>query len=271
MSYHNRTIHGFSTVALLIFLFSFFTSCWDPDTAYPLELLSEKEWERNFGIRNNIFGKHAIWISEGNKGFLQIRIPAREHYGASLKYSLHKNLGSEPEELYLRYDLKFDKNWNPDQMGKLPGFAGTYGKGGWGGRTSDGENGWSVRGFFQPSRDGKTPVGFYVYHSDMKGKYGDEWMWNNDPKGSLEKERWYTLVYHIKLNDITRNNGILEGWIDGKLLFSKSDLSFRRTKMLKIESVWLNIYLGGKRTDPYDNTVFIRNLQISDNTFDLDD
>jgi hypothetical protein len=80
-----------------------------------------------------------------------------------------------PEEIYFRYYLRISDDWETTYGGKMPGISGTYGRAGWGGRPSDGTNGWSARGSFNlmppPGNPlGETvPLGHYVYHADMDG------------------------------------------------------------------------------------------------------
>jgi hypothetical protein len=194
---------------------------------------------------------------------LRIRVDKGGHYGASLDYDFKKKTGSEPEEIYFRYYLRFGSDWNPRRGGKLPGIGGTYGRAGWGGRPSDGRNGWSARGQFNGQREGKTPVGFYCYHADMRGRYGSSWIWEKDKLGFLENERWYCIEQYVKMNTPGKNDGVLRGWVDGKLAFEKTDVRMRDIPDLKIECIWINIYHGGTWSAPSDDHLFIDNVVIA--------
>jgi hypothetical protein len=118
-------------------------------------------------------------------------------------------------------NILFATNFENDEW-KKQWHGGTYGQAGWGGRPSNGLNGWSARGLFKGRKDGKTPVGFYCYHAEMKGKYGDNFLWDKDKLGMLENNRWYCIEQYAKLNTVGESNGILRSWIDGKLAFEKS-------------------------------------------------
>ncbi len=126
-------------------------------------------------------------------------------------------LGSEPEEIYFRYYLRFGEDWVTEDGGKLPGISGTYGVAGWGGRPSDGTNGWSARGTFREvipagnTLENSVPIGNYVYHADMTGTYGDVDLWQIGYRGILEKNRWYSVEQYLKMNTLGQNDGILEG------------------------------------------------------------
>ena len=194
---------------------------------------------------------------------LRIAVLAGEHYGASLQYEFKPRIGYEPEDIYFRYYLRLGDDWDPQRGGKLPGIGGTYGRGGWGGRPSDGRNGWSARGQFNGRREGRTPVGFYCYHADMKGKYGASWIWQRDGLGYLENNRWYCIEQYVKLNTPGANDGVLRGWVDGKPAFEKTDVRMRDVAELKIECIWINVYHGGQWSAPSDDHLFIDNVVIA--------
>lgn len=194
---------------------------------------------------------------------LRIQVEKGTHYGASLQYNFSRRIGQEPEEVYFRYYLRLGSDWNPVRGGKLPGISGTYGRGGWGGRPSDGHNGWSARGQFNGRREGRTPIGFYCYHADMKGRYGNSWIWEKDGLGHLENNRWYCIEQYARMNTPGQNDGILRGWVDGKLAFEKTDLRMRDTPDLKIECIWINLYHGGTWTAASDDHLYIDNIVIA--------
>jgi len=194
---------------------------------------------------------------------LRIRVDRGGHYGTSIQFNFRKRLGEEPEEIYFRYYLRLADDWNPARGGKLPGIAGTYGRAGWGGRPSDGRNGWSARGLFRGQRDGKTPIGFYCYHADMKGRYGSHWLWERDDRGRLENNRWYCVEQYARMNAPGENDGVLRGWVGGRLAFEKTDVRMRDTDALRIESVWLNVYLGGTWTATSEHHLYVDNVVIA--------
>ena len=185
-------------------------------------------------------------------------------------FKFDEQIGQEPEEIYFRYYMRLADDWNQTvQGGKLPGISGTYGRAGWGGRKSDGKNGWSARGLFTktiPAGNplaGRTPIGFYCYHADMQSSYGTNWIWNKDYRGYLETNRWYAIEQFCRLNTPGKNDGVLRGWIDGRLAFEKTDVRFRHTDELRIEQVWMNVYHGGTIPSPHDQHVFIDNVVIA--------
>ena len=201
---------------------------------------------------------------------LRVKIPAQGQTGLDLRYGFADKHGTEPEQIYFRYYLRFSADWNPDvQGGKLPGFAGTYGKAGWGQRRSDGYNGWSARGYF-PSHPknvdpDKTPnsLGSYVYHVNQHSAYsGDAWPWGH-PKSLLSNNRWYSVEQFLRLNKPGREDGELIAWVDGVKVFEKKGLVFRHTDKLRIETIWMNVFHGGMQSPGKDLHMFIDNLVIA--------
>ena len=228
-----------------------------------------EDWYTQFGMPKAP-GRTALVDADPALGFeplsgkaLRIKVEAGGHYGTSIVYAFRKHAGAEPEEIYFRYYLRFADDWDPARGGKLPGISGTYGRAGWGGRRVNGEDGWSARGLFRKQVDGLTPLGFYCYHVDMRGQYGSEWLWDRQKQGWLENNRWYCIEQYAKMNTPGKNDGILRAWVDGLPAFEKTDIRMRDTDALKIEAVWLNVYLGGSWTARSDHHLYIDNVVIA--------
>jgi len=228
----------------------------------------DEAWKKNFkGIERETIkivdkGHSPLYLPHSGKA-LEILTPKNAHYGASIEFPFKNTKGGEPTEIYFRYYLRFGADWNPTGGGKLPGIGATYGQGGWGGRPSNGKNGWSSRGLFGPQKNGKTPIGFYCYHADMKGKYGEHWLWEKDQLGFLENNRWYCIEQYAKLNSIDQNDGILRGWIDGKLAFENTKIRMRRSPDIKIQNIWINVYHGGADPSSSEDRLYIDDIVIS--------
>ena len=201
---------------------------------------------------------------------LAVHLAKGELTACNTLYKFGQKHGTEPEEVYFRYYLRLGDDWNQTvQGGKMPGLSGTYGKAGWGGRRSNGSNGWSARGSFYLSIPddnplaGRHPIGWYCYHADQQGAYGDGWVWKHGYRGFLEKNRWYCVEQYVKLNTPKEKDGVLRAWVDGRLAFEKTDLRFRDVDPLKVEQVWLNVYHGGTAPSPHDQHLFIDNVVIA--------
>jgi hypothetical protein len=202
---------------------------------------------------------------------LRVRIHKGSSLGMDLRYYFTRHFIDEPEEVFLRYYIRFSDDWNPWlEGGKLPGIAGTYGRAGWGMRTTDGRNGWSARTWFAPRpRDsqavsGLNAMGTYAYHAALKGHSGgDHWGWNLAPSSLLENNRWYCIEQHLVLNQPGRADGLYEVWIDGIPALRKTDVRFRDDAGLKIETIWFNVYHGGLRAAPQDLTLYLDQVVVA--------
>ena len=202
---------------------------------------------------------------------LKITVPAGENTGSGVAFKFEDQTGAEPEEIFFRYYIRIDQSWDPTYGGKFPGISGTYGVAGWGGRPSDGTNGWSARGLYQPNVVGvdnplhdTVPVGHYVYHADQATQWGDNVLWQDAYLGYLEKNVWYSIEQHLVLNTPGVPDGILETWVDGRLAYRQTNWHWRDTSSLKIEQIWLNVYHGGSDVPDQDISLYIDNIVIAD-------
>ena len=232
------------------------------------EDFEDENYENHFGRQSHSKNRKLISgnvVFNGKKS-LRISVDRGENYGSSLNYRFIDAGMDEPTELYARYYLRFDDSWNVIKGGgKLPGPAGRYNRGGWGGRTSDGTNGWSARMKFGRSwfDSDHIDVGYYTYHANMSGKYGDIMHWSKDNRGTLQKNRWYCIETYVKLNTIGNSDGILRGWVDGYLAMEDENITFRTSSDLKVEEFWINIYYGGGWQAPNNMHLYIDNLVLS--------
>ena len=228
---------------------------------------SGEDWEDSIGE----LPRSAKIVETQNHGpALQVTVPKGKTLGLNAEFNFSKAGKAEPSHVFFRYYVRFSDNWRPAVGGKLPGIAGTYGKGGWGGRRANGRNGWSARGGFRRSivdGDGNmhVPLTSYVYYPDSKhSPYGDHFSWGIAQRGVLRVERWYCVEQELKLNTPGEKDGYLNVWIDGRPALQRSGLRFRDVENLKIEKVWLNVYHGGTTPAPADLTMLIDNIVIAD-------
>jgi hypothetical protein len=200
---------------------------------------------------------------------LRVTIRKGSNLGLDMGFNFLDKLGAEPEEIYFRYYLRFADDWIPTvDGGKLPGPAGTYGRAGWGGRKANAREGWSLRGFFlramTPANPlyGRVVIGTYAYHAAGEDFFGDEWDWNLSPQ-VLERNRWYCLEQHLKLNTPGARDGVLQAWIDGIPAFDQRNVYLRDTSAINIEKIWMNVYHGGTAKAARDLHLFIDNVVIA--------
>jgi hypothetical protein len=114
----------------------------------------------------------------------------------------------------------------------------------------------------QGAPPGSVPIGTYLYHLDQAGDCGDELWW---PGASLEPGRWQCVEGHVKLNTPGSNNGLVEGWLDGKLRFARTGLSFRRIDepQVGIREMWHNVYFGGDWPTPDELSLVLDQVVVS--------
>ncbi|MDO3385658.1 disaggregatase related repeat-containing protein [Gilvimarinus sp. SDUM040013] len=194
---------------------------------------------------------------------------------------------ADVEELFVRVYLYFGETWGEnlmDQGGKRPGgISGTYSRtpyeGGWGGRRTDGTNGWSARGGYNeivPSIDnplaGYTTMGTYLYWADQTSGNGTTIDWTLTPNGVLKKGRWYSLEQQIRMNtrdganihnESGSHDGVIRGWVDGRLVFERTDIRFTDMDYINIDVADFGFYYGGVKNTPYDQHIAMDNIVIA--------
>ena len=114
----------------------------------------------------------------------------------------------------------------------------------------------------------------YAYLPSTEGSYGEIWGWNLGPTGRLEKNRWYSIEQHVRLNQPGQSDGEFRTWVNGQLATVRTGLHFRDTPQVRVESVWLNVFHGGTSVADRDLTLYLDNLVIARDyigpgTFDL--
>ena len=164
----------------------------------------------------------------------------------------------------ISYEVMFAEDFDFVKGGKLPGLCG--GSKATGGNRSDGFNGFSARVMWR--RDGK--IVSYVYHPDQKTRFGDDFKWTDNQKEPLSFQRgvWHKVRFTVQLNDLDKNNGFIEAYLNDTLVFKKYDFSFRLTEKIQIDNLCFNTFYGG--SDPSwapskEEKLFIRYLVIKDN------
>ncbi len=193
---------------------------------------------------------------------LRVQFPENNHYGIASKYdpveANHRK--SEATELYANMWLRFSSNFT-GRTGKFPGPANVEPGGGMGGNPSDGTNGWSARGTFDPS-DAGVKIGYYTYHMDQGGTYGDHLWAATVPKGE-----WVKVGQYAKLNTVSGGSanadGELKMWVDDELQLHET--GFRFTEDLSLGCNYFFIcYFGGTWTSPQDQSIFFDRVAVSD-------
>ena len=138
------------------------------------------------------------------------------------------------DEVFYGYKVKFDANFDWKKGGKLLSLSGGSPPGA--GVSVDGSKGASVGFMWRPEILGQSTgpndkgiLHAYTYHEGKTVTWGQE-----DPLEDgngehylIEKNRWYKLVFRIKMNDQDVPNGIVQIWLDGVLRVDRRDFLFR--------------------------------------------
>lgn len=146
------------------------------------------------------------------------------------------------EEIYITYKLKFDQNFDFALGGKLPGVAfGSAQNVASGGAGPDiGNKGASLRLMW--ASEGRLIM--YVYHHSMTSKYGDQLGLGRFAQ--INKGQWHTLTIRVVANEIGKANGIMQVWLDEKLVASSSKIEMRTSSSPRtIREIMLNTFMGG--------------------------
>jgi hypothetical protein len=142
-------------------------------------------------------------------------------------------------ELYFSYDLRFKSGFVWVLGGKIPGITG--GKV-YAGTQPAYDDGFSVRGMWAPNGS----LVYYLYHQDRQTIYGEPILW---PNFNFTAGIWYNITFRVVLNSVQNSvglhDGILEGFINGKLIFQKTNINFRNFDNIKIDNISNCSFFGG--------------------------
>ncbi|MBN1415985.1 MAG: fibronectin type III domain-containing protein [Bacteroidales bacterium] len=142
-------------------------------------------------------------------------------------------------ELYFSYDLRFKPGFIWVLGGKVPGVTGgtVYA-----GTQPAYDDGFTIRGMW--AEDGKLI--FYVYHQDRSSIYGDGFLW---PNFQFVSGQWYNITFRIVLNtvqnDVGDHNGIIEGFVNDKLIIQLKNFNFRNFDDITIDNISNSSFFGG--------------------------
>lgn len=146
--------------------------------------------------------------------------------------------GGEREEAWARYYIKYGAShlhFAKCEGGKAPGLAGDTSVAGNSGRPGWGIRGWSMRHQFQFVCDPDNPAydrivfGVYAYDGDrFDDMFGGTW--TGQDLSLLQTDRWYCIEQRVKVNTPGLNDGIVQLYIDGRLVVDKTDVLLRSVR-----------------------------------------
>ncbi|OZJ01829.1 hypothetical protein BZG36_04784 [Bifiguratus adelaidae] len=157
-------------------------------------------------------------------------------------------------EALLTYSVGFAPNFPWVLGGKLPGLYGGDTKAGCsGGSQSTGSNCWSMRLMWRAGGAGEA----YAYiPSDSSFCSQANVICNPDYGKSLARGSftftagsWTQVQMHIKLNDPSQSNGILQVWANGNLAINMNNVKYHTTNMVLLNIFFFSTFFGGNTQD----------------------
>ncbi len=186
-------------------------------------------------------------IDENGNKFIRVNYPqggvGPHEGGAQWQVDFKDGFGTDYDELYVSYKVRFAKGFDPVKGGKLPGMLG--GQGNTGGKRANGYDGWSARMMWRT----EAAAVFYVYHADMSGKYGDVYEWGEVETQLFPAGKWVQVEHRIVMNSPGDKNGVLQGWYNGVLAFDKRDMRYRKVDSFAIDGFYFSTFFGGNSDD----------------------
>ena len=161
------------------------------------------------------------------------------------------SLGTSYNEIYFSYDVLFMPGFEFALGGKLPGLKG--------GVIGDGKPEWD-QGFTATMmfrEEGRLV--FYTFNQNQALEVGDSWSW----QVYVTPGKWHNITIRVVMNTIGpdggNDDGILEGFFDGKLVCSLSNMHFRNIESIATDAMKIYSHFGGG-SDEWRNPIdeFIR-------------
>lgn len=143
-------------------------------------------------------------------------------------------------ELYCAYRLRFAAGFDFVKGGKLPGLAG--GAANTGGDKPTGSDGWSARMMWREAGE----VVQYTYHVDQPTDYGEDMPWNGS---HFVPGQWHRVEHRVVMNTPGEHDGRIQGWLDGKPVFTREGLRFRDVDTFAIDLFYFSTFFGGSGDD----------------------
>lgn len=205
---------------------------------------TKDEWKKDFinpkGFTSSGIPKKWLYIDDIHSKVLRVFYKKDLSNKGGCKFRVKMK---NSDEATFEYDLMFEKGFNFNKGGKLPGIGGGVAQ--TGGHNS--KNGFSVRlmwyskGTKHSIQDtSKATLFAYLYYPLKKEKYGE----NVNLDTVINSNQWYHIKIYVKLNDIGKSNGILKIWINNELMLERDDFVFRINN-IHINQILFHTFFGG--------------------------
>lgn len=178
---------------------------------------------------------HPIFVCEenGNKHLRVLLQKGEIRPVTGSQWNTH--LDSSYSELTLSYRVKFDSAF-VFKPGKFPGISGGYHMYG---VKPNGHDGFSASlMYWQGGR-----LSLYVYHPDQKINFGDIIFDSPDSSSfCFAVNRWYSVLLHVKVNDVGKSNGVVFASVDGKVVLRKERIRFRDVANIRFDEMYFSVF-----------------------------
>lgn len=206
------------------------------------------------------------------------------YWSLSAKFYHAQQHGAEVEAAHHRFWLYWPEDWafaDTDYTlkgTKMCGHCGTYQvyrshlSGGWGGRSSDGTNGWSTRMVNSYPGDSPYATGTHTsgqlgiasqnYHGGEGGVHGSV---PHSSTHAWERGRWHQVDQYVQINTPGQSDGFHKIWLDGELALDYRDMMQRASgygDTLFIQNFWHTWYFGGVWGAPKRQSAYMDDNQI---------
>ena len=183
---------------------------------------------------------------------LRILFRKGSHYGVDLRQDV-----APSRRVRMSYQLRFAANWVSNTTGKLPGFAdlrhiNSAGKVLGHGNRKPAPDGFSFRTWFGKTKNGRVPVGIYVYHAGQKKPWGDSVQVGEVKTGMPHV--MFEVVADLDAGTIRCRVG-LSDWVSHPIQVGEQTF---------VTTAWLNGYWGGWRKAPSNMAADIDDYWLED-------
>ncbi len=218
----------------------------------PLGLYSEEDWKRDWNYPRWYNGLDKTYIIDvyGDRA-MKFNFPMGCVGASAGGGQWWAPLGPGHEEVYFSYNMMFRPGFDWVMGGKLPGLGG--GDNPTGGKEITWDGGFTARIMFQGRHEWDTnyPWGkcfLYCYHQDKTQTYGDSYTFG-EVYFPAEDSLWYNMTIRLVLNTVGAsggaNNGLIEFFLNGKHIFTKTGMRWRNLNTIWIDTQHIVSFFGG--------------------------
>ena len=176
-----------------------------------------------------VIGERAPW--------LRVLYP-KGSYGADAGGVGWRFAFGEHEAAEVRYEVRFDEEFDFVKGGKLPGLCGGP-KTITGGDSVNGFEGFSARVMWRKAGRGQA----YVYHMHQPSKYGDEFDFPENFRFVPGKATAIRL--RVVMNTAGKRDGQIRIWANERLVVEQTNLQWRKGTTYGVDSILFNTFHGG--------------------------